>query len=126
MTASGNWKHNWKNGNRMMYGLKDQVIEKIKQVFALYPEVEEVVLYGSRAKGNYSKNSDIDLVLKGDGLNQNILGKIRMALDDLLLPYTIDMAIYKNIDNPELIEHIERVGLVLYRKQNLRTFSQTQ
>jgi predicted nucleotidyltransferase len=70
----------------MTYGLKAKVIDRIKKVFASYPEVEEAILYGSRAKGNYSNGSDIDLVLKGNKLDETILRKIRRQLDDLLLP----------------------------------------
>ena len=104
----------------MPYGLKEKVIDQIKKVFSSYPEVEEAILYGSRAKGNYSNGSDIDLVLKGSKLDQTILRKIRRQLDDLLLPYTIDIALYDSIDNPDLIDHIKRVGITLYRnnKQN--------
>jgi predicted nucleotidyltransferase len=101
------------------YGLKESVIEKIKTIFASYPEVEEAILYGSRAKGNFNNSSDIDFVLKGKNLNQGVLNKIRWKLDDLLLPYSIDIAIYDKIDNPELIAHIKRVGLVFYRKKNV-------
>lgn len=101
----------------MPYGLKDKVIDRIKQVFASYPEVEEAILYGSRAKGNYSNGSDIDLVLKGSKLDQTILRKIRRELDDLLLPYTIDIALYDSIDNPDLTGHIKRVGIIIYRNK---------
>jgi len=100
----------------IQYGLKENTIQRIRNIFASHPEVEEVILYGSRATGNFSNGSDIDLVLKGKGLNQALLNKIRWELDDLLLPYTIDIAIYDKIDNPDLIEHIHRVGIVFYRK----------
>jgi predicted nucleotidyltransferase len=100
----------------IQYGLKENVIQRIRNIFASHPEVEEAILYGSRAKGNFSNGSDIDFVLKGKELNQAILNKIRRELDDLLLPYTIDIAIYNKIDNPELIEHINRVGVVFYKK----------
>ena len=98
------------------YGLKENTIQRIRNIFAAHPEVEEVILYGSRATGNFSNGSDIDLVLKGKRLNQALLNKLRWELDDLLLPYTIDIAIYDKIDNPDLIEHIHRVGVVFYRK----------
>lgn len=49
----------------MKYGLKDTSIQKIRGVFARYPQVEKAVLYGSRAKGNYKNGSDIDLTLRG-------------------------------------------------------------
>ncbi|MBS3774081.1 MAG: nucleotidyltransferase domain-containing protein [Bacteroidales bacterium] len=98
----------------MPYGLKETVINKIRQTLASFPEAEEAILYGSRAKGNFSNGSDIDLALKGNSLNQSILQKIRRELDDLLLPYTIDIAIYHSIENQDLTDHIKRMGIVLY------------
>jgi len=105
----------------MPYGLKEKVIDQIKKVFASYPEIEEAILYGSRAKGNYSNGSDIDLVLKGNKLDQTILRKIRRQLDDLLLPYTIDIAIFESIENPNLIDYIKRVGIIFYRNNEQRS-----
>ncbi len=98
----------------MKFGLKILTIEKINTVFSQYPEVEKAVLYGSRAKGNFKNGSDIDLTLEGKNLSLSILYKIDNDLDDLLLPYTFDLSIFKHIDNADLIDHIKRVGVVFY------------
>ena len=98
----------------MKYGLRKDIIEKINTVFADFNLVDEVVIYGSRAKGNFKNGSDIDLSLKGDKLSLKELNKISNVLDDLLLPYTFDLSIYHNIDNPDLSEHISRVGKLFY------------
>jgi predicted nucleotidyltransferase len=103
----------------MKYGLKESYIQQIQSVFAEYPAIEKVILYGSRAKGNYRKSSDIDLSLVGQTLDFNLLIKIENKLDDLLLPYNIDLSILHKIENPELIEHIERVGMIFYEKTSL-------
>lgn len=103
--------------NNMRYGLKEETLKKINSIFARYEEVEEVVLYGSRAKGNYKPGSDVDLALKGKKLNLKLLNKISLDLDDLLLPYTFDFSIYYHIADPDLIEHIERVGKIFYKKE---------
>ncbi len=95
-------------------GLKEAVIERIRGILTQYPEVEEAILYGSRAKGNYRPYSDIDLSLKGSTLNLRILYKIENELDDLLLPYTIDLSIFHMISNEELVGHINRVGVKIY------------
>ena len=102
----------------MKYGLKDKTIERIHSVFAQHPEVEEAMLYGSRAKGNFKPGSDIDLALKGDGLNLSVINAIGTRIDDLLLPYTFDISIFHKISNPDLIEHINRVGIVFYKRQS--------
>ena len=101
----------------MQHGLSTQTLQKIQDVFVRYPQVEEAVLYGSRARGNYKNGSDIDLTLRGGTeLTHTILSQIANDLDDQLLPYTIDLSIFKNIRNPEMIEQIERVGVALYKR----------
>lgn len=101
----------------MKYGLSDQTLQKIQDVFMRYPQVEEAVLYGSRARGDYKNGSDIDLTLHGgDALTHTILSRIANDLDDQLLPYTIDLSIFKNIRNPEMVDQIERVGVALYQR----------
>jgi type I restriction enzyme S subunit len=100
----------------MQYGLKDTDIQKIRQVFTSYKEIKQVVIYGSRAKGNYKPISDIDLTLEGEGLNLTLQYRIEDDLDDLLLPYKMDVSIFCQISNPDLIEHINQVGKVFYKK----------
>ena len=85
-------------------------------MIAVFPNIDEVILYGSRAKGTFKNGSDIDLSLKGEQLNLDTLNSLSLKLDDLLLPYTIDISIYKMIDNADLIEHINRVGILFYKK----------
>ena len=97
-----------------MSGLTEGVIRQIISVFSQYPQISEAVLYGSRAKGNYHPGSDIDLSLKGAQLNLKILNQISNQLDNLLLPYMFDLSIFQQIENPDLLAHIERVGQVIY------------
>ncbi len=101
----------------MKYGLPNIAIQKIRAVLNCYPQVDQAILYGSRAKGNYKNGSDIDLTLHGGAdLTLNVLYKILADLDDLLLPYTIDLSILNDIGDPDMIEHIQRVGVTFYEK----------
>ena len=101
----------------MPYGLSDQNIEKIRSVLAANPQIERAILYGSRAMGNYRSGSDIDLTLQGNQLSVAFLLQINHQLDDLLLPWQIDLSIFDQIENTNLLEHISRVGLDFYRKE---------
>lgn len=94
-------------------GLPTASIKAIQQVFQRYPAIQQAVLYGSRAKGNFRPGSDIDLTLKG-GLSHQQLLRIENELDDLMLPYKIDLSLYRQLDNPALLEHIEQVGRLFY------------
>ncbi|WP_333875898.1 nucleotidyltransferase domain-containing protein [Methylobacter sp.] len=101
----------------MKYGLKEQTIEQINSVFTRYPEVEQIILYGSRAKGTYKTGSDIDLTLKGNNLDLAMINKISNDIDDLLLPYSFDISIFNQISNANLVDHINRVGVACYESQ---------
>src|SRR5436309_2249079 len=101
----------------MKYGLPQSAVQKICAVLHRYPQVEKAILYGSRAKGNYKDGSDIDLTLRGGAdLTLNVIYKILDDLDELLLPYTIDLSIFNTIRDPDVIEHIQRVGVTFYDK----------
>ena len=103
----------------MNHGLNDRTVAQIHEVLALFPEVEQAMLYGSRAKGNFKPGSDVDLTLLGAGLTQKILGQIQGELEDGLLPYRFDISILAQITQADLIEHIRRVGVVFYEKKPL-------
>jgi predicted nucleotidyltransferase len=101
----------------MKYGLPDASIRKIRAVLARHPQVQQAILYGSRAKGDFQRGSDIDLTLRGGAdLTLQVLSKVMDELDDLLQPYTIHLSIYNHIRDPDLIEHIQRVGVTFYEK----------
>jgi len=97
-------------------GLTSQAITAIQRVLVACAAVEQALLYGLRAKGNYKRGSDIDPTLKGDALGHRELLWLMDELDDLLLHYMIDQSIYSQIDNPALREHIDRVGVVFYQR----------
>jgi len=97
-------------------GLSAEVIAKVQGCFSRVPNIHQVILYGSRAKGNYRTGSDIDLCLVGDSLNPATLLQLSNDLDELMLPYTFDLSIHHQIDSPNLKEHIDRVGLVFFER----------
>jgi predicted nucleotidyltransferase len=102
----------------MTSGLSDATVQAISDVLRKYPQVHQAILYGSRAKGTYKTGSDIDLTLVGDDLTLKVLYRIMDDLDDLLLPYTFDLSIFEHIDNEALKQHIARVGVMLYVRDN--------
>ena len=101
----------------MMFGLEQKDIDAINSCFAYYPTIEQVIIYGSRAKGNYRNASDIDLTIKGNEFSFSELLQLENSLDDLMLPYKMDVSIFKQIANLDLIDHINRVGQVFYQKK---------
>lgn len=100
------------------YGLSQNIIANISKVFTGFPKVEEVILYGSRALGNYRSGSDIDLAIFSEEINFTELLDIERKLDELDLAYTIDLLLFSKLDNENLKEHILNFGKVFYKKSS--------
>ena len=99
----------------MPYGLSPAQLEALCAVFAAYPAVQAVWIYGSRARGDYRPGSDIDLCIFGEGLDLRMESQLYHALDDLLLPYHIDLALAHKLTNSPLLARIEQEGQWIYQ-----------
>lgn len=101
-------------------GLTKKEIEDIRSVFLNYPQIKEVLIYGSRAMGNYKPASDIDLCLIGKDIDLSLQTEIEFDLDDLMLHLKFDLSIYGKIITPEFKNHIDRVGKEIYKRKILK------
>ncbi len=100
-----------------LFGLKRSILNKLCSIFQKHEAIESVIIYGSRAKGNYRAGSDIDLTIKGKVLPFLELMQIEDQIDNLYLPYMVDLSQYESLTNKELIEHIDRIGVKIYTKE---------
>lgn len=93
-----------------MYGLTISQLTSLRNVFRLFPQVEDAVLYGSRARGDYKPYSDLDITLYGKNISLTQLAQMEAMIDDLLLPYNCDLSAFHSLKNTDLIHSIEREG----------------
>ncbi len=99
------------------FGLDKTIIEKIKNVFAKYEEIEKACVFGSRAKGTYKETSDIDIVLYGDKLTHTINTKVYYDLENLYIIYKIDLINFNSLSqNDKLRENIIKEGVEIYAR----------
>jgi len=104
----------------LKYGLTQLVITKIQNVFKEHSEISQVILYGSRALSTNRDNSDIDLTIKTNrDVSVEFLLSLKSELDDLMIPYMIDISLFKNIDNQALLDHINRVGIIFFESSKV-------
>ena len=101
--------------NEQRWGLRAEEIEGIRSVLIAHPNVRTAVIYGSRALGTHRPGSDVDLTLLGQ-MKWSELQRIETDLDNLDLPYTIDLSIESQIENPALRLHIKDHGQTIYEK----------
>jgi len=99
----------------LKYGLSERTLNTLDSIFRKYSGIKEVILYGSRAKGNYRAGSDIDITLKTNSVFcWNDLLRISSDFEDSDMPYFVHVSIYDMLKNSDLTDHIDRVGKVLY------------
>lgn len=96
--------------NDERFGLSAEDLRSLVDCICKNDKVCEVILYGSRAKGNYGQFSDIDLTLKGERLTHQDLSEIAENIDELLLPYEVDLSLYDDLDYAPLLEEISVYG----------------
>ena len=95
----------------MNFGITPRSLELLCKTLALYPEVEQAVVFGSRAKGNYKQGSDVDIAIKGKGCSNNTALTISAELNEKQpIPYFFDVVNYNAISSTDLKAHIDRVG----------------
>lgn len=100
------------------HGIPDQTLAQITDVMGRFPEVERVILFGSRAKSTHRRGSDIDLALVGRSLDWRTVGNIDTALDDLPTPYSFSLVIFDEKLDPSVAAHIRRAGIPLITKES--------
>lgn len=95
-------------------------LRTLAQVFSSYPELEKVVLFGSRATGQAKPWSDIDLATHGIG-RRHRLGRLGLDLEDTNIPQRCDVVAYEEIKHAPFREHVDDVGIVVYRRDSQPT-----
>lgn len=101
------------------FGLKESDLINISSLLMDFPDIEEAYIFGSRAMGNYTKGSDIDIALRGD-VNFEMISRINFLLnEETNMPYHFDVLNINELQNNDLIDHIERVGIKFFDQHPL-------
>jgi predicted nucleotidyltransferase len=101
------------------YGIRESHWQRMQGIFRHHPNIERVILYGSRAKGTNRPYSDVDITLVGSSLTFDELSKIEREIDDLLLPFFFDISIYNLLSNEKFIASIDRTGIPIYNSNKI-------
>lgn len=90
-------------------GLSKDIYNKIKNVVLKYSSYE-FKIYGSRARGDFKKESDVDIAVFGN-INEEDKMKILNDFDLLDVPYMIDIVFFNELQKQELITSINKEGI---------------
>lgn len=93
----------------MKHGLSKETYEKVKRMLENNSNYK-IVLFGSRARGDYKETSDIDLAVL-DEISRDEQYKIMNDIDLLDIIYKVDIVFVDKNTKKELIESIQRDGV---------------
>ncbi len=102
------------------FGLTKRDWNTIINIIKKYPIISKINLFGSRAKGNFKKGSDIDLALMDENLEPKMVDKLKIDFEESSLPYNVDLVDYHHLESKELKDHIDRVGILFFSKHENR------
>ena len=98
------------------HGVGEKVWGMLRATFSNFPQVKKVILYGSRARGDFHEGSDIDIAIDGPKMTSSEFAKIWNAIDDLPIIYTLDIIHLQSTTNPSLLSAINRDGKIIYAR----------
>lgn len=97
-----------------VFGLAERDLAYIIAVVGEFPEIRKAVVFGSRAKGNYKKGSDIDIAIFGEGISFSTIASLHDRLEEKSpMPYFFDIVDYTHSTHQELKQHIDRAGKII-------------
>ena len=100
------------------FGLSQTSFNLLVKAFASFPQIEKVIVFGSRAKGNYKPGSDVDLAIVGKRCTPKLAMELSVKVnEEMPIPYSVDIIDYSSLTHPDLQEHINSVGKLLYQRE---------
>ena len=97
-------------------GISGSQQQRLMDVLIQQADVDAIWLFGSRAMGREGPGSDIDLCVDAAHLSHRERLRLMAAIDDLLLPWTVDLALRHELP-PDLLSHVQRVGRCLWTRR---------
>lgn len=94
-------------------GRISEILAEVVSICQSIPEINEIILFGSRAKGTHMPKSDIDIALKGSGID---IESVRDDVNEIDTLLKIDLIDLDTCKNALLIKEVEKDGISLYRK----------
>ena len=95
------------------YGVSQSIWRQILKTCFSFPDVECVILYGSRATGSYRQGSDIDLAIDAPLMTDREFAQLWNAVDDLPIVFSMDVVHLQKLQNESLLQAIRMYGISL-------------
>jgi predicted nucleotidyltransferase len=93
--------------------LEKRIVDEIIDISSKYKNINKVILFGSRARGDNSPKSDIDLAIYADSSIVEFIEDIEINTHTLL---EFDFSNINAASDDFFIKQIKKEGIVIYEK----------
>lgn len=97
-------------------GVSMRFIEELKRYCAENRQIEKAVLFGSRARGDFRRSSDIDLAISTNDSTHSQQNLIEHGIDELSTPIKINVVFMDRLTKENLKANIMREGIIIYEQ----------
>lgn len=100
--------------------ISDKLLNDLCNIFNNYTEIDRVILFGSRARGDNKNTSDVDLCIFGMDVTHLVLAKVTMDIYELDTPLSFDILNFNELSKKALIDNILNEGVEIYSGKEVR------
>ena len=97
-------------------GISERFIKELLDYCSNHPKITRVVLFGSRARGDHSNRSDIDLAITTQNCSHTVQNLISQEIEDMTTPYKIDILFTDRLQKEKLLFNINQEGVIIYEQ----------
>lgn len=96
-------------------GIDKELLDEIINLIVRHKKPEKIILFGSRANGDFKKTSDIDIAVVGKNWTDRDIDTVKHNLDELIkTPLKFDVLNFYEITKDRLKKNILQKGKVIY------------
>ena len=98
------------------FGIEEAILDDVRQVLAEYSNAEKAVIFGSRATGEFSNASDIDIAVFAPFMDEEVFAQLWFDLDNLPIVFKMDIIHFDTLANETMKEKILQEGKIFYNR----------
>ncbi|MCR4431693.1 MAG: nucleotidyltransferase domain-containing protein [Tepidanaerobacteraceae bacterium] len=98
--------------------VESDILNKLVKIFKKYTSIEKVLLFGSRARGDFSKVSDIDIAVFSEDISDRDFNLLIDEINQIDIALSFDVVHYDKLAKASLRNEILKDGVVMYEREN--------
>ena len=97
-------------------GISQRFIHELQSYCSENDQIEKVLLFGSRARGDFHRSSDIDLAFFTKKSSHTAQNLIEHRIQEMPTPLKVDIIFFNRLAKEKMISNIKKEGVAIYEQ----------